>query len=398
VDDVASFDVLCDRRLRERLRFENVDLFVTSLTSGARNTLKPLLSKSSGMGPLCNWYFLPLVQEHIVANPRLAAVFAALYACEAAQLAVQPERLGLKARGAGDMARHCDAPLFPERCDGPSPSDMFRLPTRFRDRIQAIVVLDIDESGAARDSGTLELLPHFHAFRAVARIYAHPTTGFRPLSADAARGCITPFDAFDVEQFNGYLQAWRRLQTLSREQLSVQTFAQASADEHARRALLDTLAATPSTPPLSLRVPLEPRALAWQAVRAPRGALLLWDSLLPHRNLRNKSRRIRAVAYVDCRRVEQLQATSTGAARRAAALACAPFGQGSNRCNTLETRWRAAHAGDVDEIRYQSLAQWKMLVLGEIDDNDNNNNNNDNNNNNNNNNNKRSICNDDDDE
>lgn len=242
------------------------------------DTRKPLIAKRTGMLNVC---FNPDVREHVLFNPAVVSPVARLYGTQRLGYIHGPDRICIKGKGAEDMPRHLDHHLFYDYSykrgyDG-----------RFPRRVQAFVCGRVPQDVPLRDSGTLEVIPYFHHYFALARVFFHPQDGLFPLPDNKSPFHILEgnFEA-GLEAFNAFIRAYTPVYAALCDGLEPEEI---DADE-------DVILFA-----LTYRIPVPTEQiyqLAPTPVACQPGDLVCFDQRLPHRSLRNLSRQARIVFYV----------------------------------------------------------------------------------------------------
>lgn len=227
----------------------------------------PILCKKDGM---INLHFVPAVVEHVQLNPKVYEAVAELYGTRRLVHATGPERVSLKIKGSPDMEQHIDRNLWDACANYPR-------------RIQALVVVDVPEDVAPRDSGTLSLLVNFHHYLELAAALFHPKTGQHPFPPRASRFHVLPkrFSKQYLPVLNDVVQRF-----------TAHYYGVPETVEPFKDFFATFVAEHPKYVP-----PREVRPVVWKPIQARPGDLIAWTQDLPHHNLRNKSATPRIVAY-----------------------------------------------------------------------------------------------------
>lgn len=226
------------------------------------NSRAPLISASCGM---VNIYCQPDIREYILFNPSVIETIRRLYTAltskeEKLVYALGPDRLGLKAKGARHMNRHCDSNMF--------------LPAEPQHRVQAFVTLRCATptgSLAATDIGSIEVLEGFHHYTEIAAWF-FAKQGVRQFTGNG------PYDFEEITK--------KHLTSFTDW---VRDFIYGQRSEAEKHAELQ---------PLLKKLPAKYVPIQWVAPVLKPGELFCFDTRLPHRNTQNKSEIDRIVAYV----------------------------------------------------------------------------------------------------
>ncbi|KAL6070038.1 hypothetical protein QOT17_007096 [Balamuthia mandrillaris] len=287
------------------------------------NRRKPYLSKNTGMW---NFYFIPEVMTIVQSNPDIHRVHALLMGSPHIKRDCF-ERIGIKPPGSVDMPRHLDTYLFDDNA-------------RPGHRLQSLCCIDVPEDVSARDSGTFEAVKGFHLYFALAREFFHPERGCGAYRLEPGPVPQRLPPKFDLTAFNVYIQLYTYLQNnassytskknkkkLKNEEKTKEEeeaeeeeeeeteelpavfqnpFVRKGLDVTTLRSFWQHALSTFRRLSSSLVVPARARELRWEVVPMRPGSLLCWDSCIPHRNLRNKSKsRARVVAYCNAKLTEE---------------------------------------------------------------------------------------------
>ena len=249
-----------------------------------------LIKTENGMGPGANFYFLPEKEVLISGNPKIYNVYRQILG--QTEFLLEPERMGIKAEGATDMPRHLDINLFGGEIEETEVS-IHENPLNPGDRLQGMVCVDIDEDEAASTSGTLTVIPGFHQYFELARIFFHYENGFPPCRLPKSFHMPQSLEsgAFRLDIFNEFIRCYTKLrqgQRITSKTTENKALAEFALAVHRK---------------FDISVPEQARELEWHAVPLKPGDLIVWDATLPHASLRNKSKNNipRMVAYIDMR-------------------------------------------------------------------------------------------------
>ncbi len=264
-----TLKLLTDKNYRA-LHLENPNcIYVGGVANERPNTRQPYMSKTTGMA---HQYYGPEKSVLVDSNPLMYQVASTLY--EEKQLKLEPSRFSIKAPGSNDMLAHLDCGLF----------DMdYKVNTR----IQSMVVVDRPTDVNTRDSGTIEIIPRFHLYFKLAQQFLHPETGYKKYRYPAKyknkyQSYMTP-KLFNLEKFNKYINVYTKIQ--NKKETTKKGFY-----KHACKVMSKT----------KIWVPPDFKPLKWKAIKIPVGHMFIWDSCLPHRNLRNKSTTRCRIVYYYC--------------------------------------------------------------------------------------------------
>jgi len=249
VPDELKTQLLTDKNLREKY------LDNPKCVWKDNNPMKPRVSKNTGMVDI---HFDPLVKKYITFNPIMYSHIKTLYDLltnRKDELCYKdgPDRIGIKPKGSVDMPHHLDINLFR---DYPTPH-----------RVQAFIVMQIDEEQKARDSGTIEVIKYFHKYIHLASYFFKgklPDTGSIPQQL--------PKNIFDLKALNSWLK---------------EVVYTRNTDDEKLLELID-----------SKELPKERIELKWESIGMKTGSLFCFDQRTPHHNLRNKSDIERIVTYI----------------------------------------------------------------------------------------------------
>ena len=297
-----DLNILTDPEMRRTWHLPNTAIWRNG------NSRQPIWSKNSGMINIC---YNPMVQKYIRYHPGIFNIIAALYGHSQIAYTKGPERVCLKPKGATDMPKHLDHHLFNALVNDEV------------NRVQAFVNISVPEDVPIKDSGTIQVIPHFHLYWPFAQRFFH-----KRIEAFDVIPLLLPanFD-HELDNFNFLLQELHSLVQNGK------TYGWVSMVEITK--YLDLLHVLPS----------KYYALKWQVIKLQKGDLFCFDHRLPHANLRNRSLIPRIVAYVSYFEYTADWLTSAARVALQAMVSSGRAGQngGTNRDNDHErTVLRAA--------------------------------------------------------
>ncbi|MCB9640927.1 MAG: hypothetical protein H6727_18675 [Myxococcales bacterium] len=241
------------------------------------NPRRPILTKDTGMLNLC---FNPDVLKHVHYQPKVYAEIAELYGSPRLAYLHGPDRVGIKIKGSEDMPLHLDYHLF-QRFFEPG------IDGRFEKRVQAFVCGQIPHDVPLESSGTLALVPYFHHYFDLARVYFDPHTGLFPLPQKRSPFHILGSSFLKgLHSFNTFIQEYTPMYRAFEEGVPLEEIQGPPA---ALAVLKEHLIPVPTEEiyPLQL-TPIDCQA----------GDLVCFDQRLPHQNLKNTSKTARIVFYL----------------------------------------------------------------------------------------------------
>ena len=229
------------------------------------NPRTPILSKSCGIMDI---HYNLDVLDLITLNSRLYQLLSSIYEDNKLVHKLGPERIGIKPTDSTDMDKHIDANLFyPE--------------VNHLKRFQSLVCISIDSNFSFEKNGTLCVLANFHWYWDFASALFHPHNGAFPFPDNHNRYFLLPKD-FD-SKYLPILKTWIIGYTnYLYHQIKGDTINQQWYEKFELK---------------GIKVPHQVKEIKWTPVKCKAGDVIVWSQYLPHRNLRNKSRIPRIVAY-----------------------------------------------------------------------------------------------------
>jgi hypothetical protein len=274
-DDIHPSQLLVDSGLRQKY-LKNPKMVWTD-----GNTLRPIISKSTGM---CNLYHNPHIRDWIYFNPIIYNHIKALY--DAVDISRKgedlvymhgPDRVGFKPQGSTDMGAHLDRSLF----------DNTYLPTY---RVQSMVTVSIGTPNGnitSSDMGSLKVLQNFHH-------YFHLAQQWYSTRIKVDQWTYKPWVL--PKEFNDFLPEF--IEWIQKLYNPVENGIHPESPEY--KAVMAT-------------VPITYKPIEWISPPTQVGHLLCFDFRLPHHNTRNKSPVTRICTYVSLyRKSDWLQGIKQG--------------------------------------------------------------------------------------
>jgi len=239
------------------------------------NSRKPIHSKSCGM---INIHYYPKLLKYVTLNSKLYRNMAEVYEYEDLVHTQGFERVGIKPQGTPDMDKHFDINPFNKDVN---------YDDSIRHRIQSLITLSIDEECNARDSGTIEMIPYFHLYFEFFSHLCHPVTGLGKCKMKGSKVRFFPLPNGEDGWDKHILPSIRKYSKEYRRYLSKEKKGMTEEEKVFYKKLKKNNVCIPTTE----------HPLIWTPIKSNIGDHILWDERIPHRNLRNRGKKARVVAY-----------------------------------------------------------------------------------------------------